>query len=431
MKKTTYYTTKSRFFSIKQILMISALVAFCSLFHFNFFVEGFIITVSVIALPLLLYFNDGVQPLLTCFAVAIVSPSFRCFTLLLGGTALQKSFQMTWPEVFFYVAYGLVFYWLYTRSNRKIHRYMITVFASDLIANSVEMGLRLNQLMIPFDIFRGLAIVALLRTLIITILLYAIIRLKQLMIEEENDRNYANLLVMTSNFWSEIYFMQKNTVYIEKLMAKAFNLYKYAEQNADNEEIVSKSLDLAKEVHEVKKDYLRVIKGLEAITEKKLYKLSMSIDQIIEIIVENSRKTLENQGLSIVIAKDVRSSAKVYYHFYMTSVLQNLMSNAIEALVDRPYGKINISAYEEANILSINIVDNGCGIKDRDIQYIFNPGYSSKYSEQSGDAKRGLGLNIVKNIVEGEFDGEIQVASQEEQGTRFSLTFPLDSLEGK
>ncbi len=382
-------------------------------------------------MPLLLYFNDTVDSLSACLAVAFVSPAFRFLTLFIGGATMRKSFQTTWPEVFFYAVYGFVFYWLYTRSNRKFHYFMIAVFSSDLIANTFEMGLRLSDITIPLNIFRGLTLVALLRTFIVMMLIYGFIRLKRLMIKEENDRNYANLLVMTSNFWSEIYFLQKNTVYIEQLMAKAFNLYKYAEQHAANQTIVNKSLDLAKEVHEVKKDYLRVIKGLEAITEKKLYNLSMSIDQIIDIVVDNSRKTLQSAEASIEITTDVHSTAKVYYHFYMTSVLQNLMSNAIEAIDDKEDGIISITAHEEAERLLIDVSDNGCGIKARDIKYIFNPGYSSKYSERSGDAKRGLGLNIVKNIVEQEFNGTIEVVSQVYHGTCFSMTFPLESLKGE
>ncbi len=416
---------------LKKVMVISAVVAFCSLFHFNFFVEGFIITISVIALPLLLYFNDGVNSFLACLAVAFVSPSFRLLTLVIGGATLQKGFQTTWPEVFFYAAYGAVFYWLYSRFQRPTHQFLIAAFASDLIANTVEMSLRLTTLFIPLNIFRGLATVALLRTLVVAVSLYSFIKLQQLMIAEENKKNYANLLLITSNFWSEIYFMQKNTAYIEELMAKAFNLYKYAEENASDATIVSKSLDLAKEVHEVKKDYLRVIRGLEAITEEKLYRLSLSIDQIVRIIVENSRKTLANGNSDIQIVSNIRSKAKVYYHFYMTSVLQNLMSNAIEAIGERAAGKIEISADEVGGQLQISISDNGCGIKQRDIAYIYNPGYSSKYSERSGDSKRGLGLNIVKNLVEREFNGSIAVVSQPTEGTRFELTFPLDGLKGR
>ncbi len=429
--KNMEYSKLSAISYLKKVLTISALVAFCSLFHFNFFVEGFIITISVIVLPLLLYFNSVVNSFVTCFAVSIVSPTFRLLTLIAGGLTFQKAFQIIWPEVFFYMVYGIVFYWLYTRSNRQIHQFIITVFASDLISNIVEMSLRLGRLIIPFDIFRGLAVVALVRTVVIIILFYVFIKLRQLMIAEENKKNYDNLLLITSNFWSEIYFMQKNTAYIEELMAKAFNLYKYAEAHASDATIVNKSLDLAKEVHEVKKDYLRVIKGLEAITEEKLYQLSLSIDEIVRIIVENSRKTLASANIAIEVVTDIRSQAKVYYHFYMTSVLQNIMSNAIEAIGDNAAGKIEVTAYETANELHINIADNGCGIKKRDIPYIYNPGYSSKYSEQSGDIKRGLGLNVVKNLVEDEFGGQIAVSSETGRGTCFTLTFPLNRLKGK
>ncbi|PID80201.1 MAG: hypothetical protein CSB19_00695 [Clostridiales bacterium] len=415
----------------KKMLTVSFIVAFCALFYLNFFVEGFIITLAVIVLPLLLYYNDDINAFQTCLAVAVVSPSFRFFTLILGGVAPEKGFQMTWPELFFYIVYGLVFYRLFSLSTRTIRHFIAAVFVSDLLSNSVEMSLRLMSPIIPISIFKGLVLVALTRTIIVIATSYGFIRVKRMLVHAETEKNYAELLILTSNFWSEIYFMQKNTTYIEALMAKAFNLYKYAEKHSDNQLIVEKSLDLAREVHEVKKDYLRVIKGLEAITEKKLSNLYMSIDQIVRLIVENSKKMLSNEEKATKIYADIKSKTKVYYHFYMTSVIQNLVSNAIEAVELQNDGVINLTVYNEDKSLIIIVKDNGVGIKERDIDYIFNPGYSSKYSEKSGDAKRGLGLNIVKNIVENEFSGIISVQSECAVGTTFRLEFPVDRLIGE
>ncbi len=415
----------------KKLLTISFIVAFCALFHLDFFVEGFIITLSVIVLPFLLYFNDDINTFKTCCAVALVSPAFRFIGLVVGGVSIYKGFQMTWPEVFFYIVYGVLFYRLFSLSARMIRNYIVAVFISDLLANTVEMSLRMMSPIIPIEIFRGLALVALIRTIIVIVMSYGFIKVKRMMLRTENEKNYAELLILTSNFWSEIYFMQKNTAYIEALMAKAFNLYKYAEKHAGDQLIVEKSLDLAKEVHEVKKDYLRVIKGLEAITEKKLSNLYMSIDQIVRLIVENSKKTLSNEQKSITIDADIKSKTKVYYHFYMTSVIQNLVSNAIEAVELQNNGVVKLTAYNRDKSLVIIVEDNGVGIKERDIDYIFNPGYSSKYSEKSGDAKRGLGLNIVKNIVENEFMGMIKVQSKRSVGTTFRLEFPVDRLIGE
>lgn len=416
---------------IVKMLYIGAVVAFCSLFFFNFFVEGFIITVSVIVLPVLLYFYNNLNSFISCIFVAVISPTFRAVTLLIGGMQMPEAIHATWPEVFFYMCYGLVFYLVFSRRGRKLNHLIVAVFAADLLSNYLEMTLRLKQLPIPLDIFRGLAMIALVRMIITAAIVLVLKHFSVLVVREEHEKNYRHLLLMTANFWSEIFFMEKNINYIEQLMAKAFNLYRYAESTGANDEIVRRSLAVAKDVHEVKKDYLRVIQGLEAITEKRLSDMQMGIDEIVDVIADSTRKHIRHQKAKIDLLLSIKSKAKVKYHFYMTSVIQNLVSNAVESLAQNQSGVISISVIEQGDTLVVSVADNGQGIKPRDIDYIFNPGFSSKYTATSGDAKRGLGLSIVKGLVENEFSGSIDVTTQLGKGTTFKLTFLREQLAGE
>lgn len=415
---------------IIKMLYISAIVAFCSLFFFNFFVDGFIITISVIVLPVLLYFYSNLNSFVSCLFVAVISPTFRAITLLVSGVQMPNAIRSTWPEVFFYMCYGLVFYMVFSRRGRKLNHLIVAVFAADLLSNYLEMALRLKQVAIPLNIFRGLAMIALVRMIIAVAIVLILKHFSVLVVREEHEKNYRHLLLMTSNFWSEIFFMEKNINYIEQLMAKAFNMYRYAESTGADEEIVRRSLAVAKDVHEVKKDYLRVIKGLEAITEKRLSNTLMGIDEIIDVIAENTRKRIRHQGANVDLLLNVKSKAKVKYHFYMTSVIQNLVSNAVESFAKNKSGVISISVTEQEDALVMTVTDNGQGVKPRDIDYIFNPGFSSKYTDTSGDVKRGLGLSIVKGLVENEFAGTIDVDTQLGKGTSFKLTIQKEHLAG-
>lgn len=415
---------------IKQMFFITCVVAFCSLFFFNFFVEGFIITISVIAMPVLLYWYEDVNPIHVGIMIAIASPFFRMFTLVVSHMSIEIAFQVIWPEIFFYLCYSIIFNQIYVKRDRKLNDLVLAVFLSDFISNIIEMSLRLMTPALSLNVFRGLAVIALVRTTIIIILVIIVKQFRTLVVREAHERHYHHLLMMTSNFWSEIYFMEKNINYIEALMAKAFKLYHKAESSHADPEIVEIALDVAKEVHEVKKDYIRVIQGLEAITEKKLYDLEMGIHEIVKVVVTNTHNCYKNKAQKIHLVENVKSQAPVKYHFYMTSILRNLIGNAIEAFDEEENGFVQIDVYEAEEDLIIEVSDNGKGIKERDFPFIFNPGFSSKYALDSGEIQRGVGLSVVKGLVENIFLGTIEVESTEFKGTTFKICITLKNLSG-
>ena len=81
--------------------------------------------------------------------------------------------------------------------------------------------------------------------------------------------------------------------------------------------------------------------------------------------------------------------------------IENLIKNSIDAIKGR--GFISIDLIEQINTIEINIEDNGVGIKQEDINKIFNPGFTSK--------KRGwgLGLSLAKRIIVDFHKGKINV----------------------
>jgi two-component system sensor histidine kinase YcbA len=74
------------------------------------------------------------------------------------------------------------------------------------------------------------------------------------------------------------------------------------------------------------------------------------------------------------------------------------------------------------------ITDNGPGIPKENIDQIFNPGFSTKINFQTGEISRGLGLNLVEDIVRNQFNGTILVESQPGK-TTFFITIPKEQLE--
>jgi len=96
-------------------------------------------------------------------------------------------------------------------------------------------------------------------------------------------------------------------------------------------------------------------------------------------------------------------------------VLINLIKNATEAISEE--GKISIKTYSTADLVFVEIEDNGTGITIADQQKIFVPNFSTKSSGT------GLGLAISKKIIEAH-GGEISFSTVEEKGTVFKINLP-------
>ena len=101
--------------------------------------------------------------------------------------------------------------------------------------------------------------------------------------------------------------------------------------------------------------------------------------------------------------------------------MANLLDNAISFSEDNKNIIVKVSKLENENIV-INIIDEGQGFKEKDTSKIFKRFYSNrpdKFGEHSG-----LGLNIVKNLVE-LHSGTIKASNRVDQkGANMEITFP-------
>jgi len=107
----------------------------------------------------------------------------------------------------------------------------------------------------------------------------------------------------------------------------------------------------------------------------------------------------------------------------ITQVLQNLLSNAIKYSPDG--GKITITGQVLGDTVQISVSDEGVGIKPDQRDQIFERFYRVDNALTRETQGAGLGLYIVRSIVEAH-GGHIWVESERGQGTTFSFTLPLN-----
>jgi signal transduction histidine kinase len=105
----------------------------------------------------------------------------------------------------------------------------------------------------------------------------------------------------------------------------------------------------------------------------------------------------------------------------LKQAFMNLISNGIN--YNRERGTVTVSTREEINDLVVEISDTGIGISEDNLHFIFEEFFRVKSKETQGINGSGLGLPIVKRIIEAH-NGSIRVASKVGKGTAFCITLP-------
>ena len=112
----------------------------------------------------------------------------------------------------------------------------------------------------------------------------------------------------------------------------------------------------------------------------------------------------------------------------MQIILQNLLSNSVKYTPEN--GKIAISLGQDGKDFLIQVSDTGLGIPDEDQPEVFTKLFRGKNIQEADPEGVGLGLYIVKSMVE-RLGGKIWFTSREGKGTTFFVTIPLAGMKRK
>lgn len=130
-----------------------------------------------------------------------------------------------------------------------------------------------------------------------------------------------------------------------------------------------------------------------------------------EIYSKNIKINFKNKKCDIYADKDK-----------ISQVIINLISNAIKYTNDN--GNIIIDISQTKNNILFTIADDGVGIKKEDLPFIFEYLYKVDKSRSREKGSSGIGLYVVKNIVEAH-NGTIEVTSKVDAGSKFTVTLPI------
>jgi PAS domain S-box-containing protein len=147
---------------------------------------------------------------------------------------------------------------------------------------------------------------------------------------------------------------------------------------------------------------------------KKDFKLSELINSV-EIQFQSH---LRKNGISLTITEEWDGIVN-WDRNQIKQVLINLIKNSIEAI--EKSGEIKINIEQKDDKVDISVADTGEGIPEENLQRIFNLYFTSKAKGT------GIGLSIIQRIIN-EHDGVVNVESKVGEGTKFTLTIPINYL---
>ncbi len=408
---------------IKKMILIGFIDAIVSGFYLKIFPFDYTINLAVVILPIYYYLDRRLVPAYTSLFIAGIGLLFRTVTGFYYYGSFANAFWADFNFLYFDLTYGVLFTLIvYKKENKTLYAFFFSALACDFVGNAAEFISRFGiEDYLSNAVMATLMLVAVLRATIAVLLISAIKYYNFFLRKEEHDERYRMQMNLLSDLRGEIYFLKNNTEHVESVMDEAFGLYREYD-TLSPEEQKAKALNIAKNVHEIKKNYFRVIEGIDDIIIEETPFDKLSLSDLTKILYMSTLRTIEKEQRNILLDFDVQSRSPIHEHSMVMSTLRNLINNAVEAIEGS--GEIKLTHTEDEENHYFTISDNGSGMDAQTLEFIFKAGFSTKYDDYTGSSNRGIGLTLVKDIIETYFDGRIEVFSKPNVGTRFELQIP-------
>jgi len=168
-------------------------------------------------------------------------------------------------------------------------------------------------------------------------------------------------------------------------------------------------------------DYSQMLKDEAAISSEKMIKIDLK--NIVKSVVDDFNSIYDSKRSIGIELKT--NGAKEYNILGIENRIEQIIANLLENSISFSENNQNITveiSKKENGKLSLVVLDEGIGFSEKDTNKIFNRFYSNrpeKFGEHSG-----LGLNIVKNLVE-LHNGEIKATNNKNKGAKVEIIFPV------
>ena len=417
--------------SVQLTLLCAGFVALLSQVSVAVGSGGFHISVALVLFQILLF----VLPELSVLPFTALSAA-GVFLLRLGNAALSgqtvsQTLTEYIPEILFYLCFGVLFRLFFEKRRNRAYKllYALPLAVMDALSNLAELLVREGAIAFSVSTLLQIALVGFIRAFSAGLILLALRRYGIQILRKEDQLRYQKLLFMTADLRSEVVWMEKGAELAEKTMNRAYHLCQSLRELPDGAEVSGEALLIAKDIHEVKKDYALVMRGISSALEQQTAQDGMEISDLFRMLARSTEHFAKETGKTVALTRDCALHVKTARHFELLSIFRNLLNNAVEAAPEDRAVHLQLRARLDGADAVFEVADDCGGIAPERLALIFTPGFSSKINRQTGEINRGLGLCIVKDLAEGTLHGSVSVQSENGQ-TAFTVRVPIDMLKG-
>jgi len=163
----------------------------------------------------------------------------------------------------------------------------------------------------------------------------------------------------------------------------------------------------------------RIESGLMKI-EKQPVSLTIMIQEQLQMI----KGCAEEKNIDIIGQRPIVFDQVHVDKDMISQVIVNLLSNAVKYTPAGGSVRIQTEVDEIRRVARVSVSDTGVGIPENEIKHVFDKFYRVKANKNQAKGT-GLGLNLVKQIIERVHQGRVFVTSKPGQGTTFGFELPL------
>ncbi len=235
---------------------------------------------------------------------------------------------------------------------------------------------------------------------------------------DEMTKNLNNRITTAKNFSSDLVHEIRNPL---ASLKSASEIIGDSDSKQDRDKLINIVSHDVERIERLITDYSQMLKDEAAISSEKMNIIDL-IDITKSVVDDFNSIYNSKKNISVKFITNGKKSYKIYgIENRLEQIIANLLDNSIS------FSENNKSIYVELielpkNKINLAVIDEGEGFKERDTSKIFKRFYSNrpnKFGEHSG-----LGLNIVKNLVE-LHNGVISATNNEDKsGAKVEIIFP-------
>jgi signal transduction histidine kinase len=185
--------------------------------------------------------------------------------------------------------------------------------------------------------------------------------------------------------------------------------------------LINTARDALKRQDMIVHDLIEAARMQEAISSKESTLTEIDIERLINLTIIESKAVAHNRDIELISKIDKNLPKIMANHNSLNHVFRNLLNNAIKFTEK---GKITLKAKHKNKEVEFCVEDTGIGIEEEFYESIFHPLFQIDSSITRRYSGTGMGLPIVKNIIE-EHGGRIWVESTPGSGSKFYFTLPI------